>query len=471
MPSVPPLVAWYLAPHIARGVGYGFAARRIEKARRRFAVGAATFAGGVGYIASRFRKSKQGTRKSKSHSVTMKTPNYGPGTKRTFADMGTVTNATYQDAHTQTIRDKGQGYTQLSRTNLYYGKKLDKTEKKLKLIGARMQRVVERWQKVDETAKLGKFPLDYNTLGPDGNAQLPLYLFDLTCVPNHARAGDYTIAAGAGTTILNDIVWPFPMRRLMKETGGGRFYTDARSGRDHDNSGDKKEWLPERYPTSVRELMAHDACLIEDIDIRLMLYGATARPSRVYVELWQFTDDGVTPASEYGFYNAAGTVQFSTYAYGEPVNGDENADVWNNMWFSCTDGNLGNPIGKRGVKLSEKPYNVLYRREFEFQPIDMQEKDQTGHQEEVRFKIDMNKVVGFVNNPEIGGQIVTDELDNPNEWDIAGNQKVRCFTVPKGRVYLVIRGSVMERTNTEELQPTVSPSFDLVVRRKRSQLV
>lgn len=451
----------YLIPWIVGGLA--------REAGRRYGrrVGVAGAAGAAGYIASRFRKRKQGSRPSKQSS-NMNTPNYGPGpSKRArLADGGTVRNRLYQDNTPGVIRDSAQGYAQLVRTKLEYGKVLSKTEKKMKMLGSKMMSWIERFQKVNPTAKQsGTFPLDFFRASAEDSAYLPLYTFDLTCVNNNYRSSDGTVGP----------VYPYPFRRLAKDPGDGGYYTIENAGRDADNTKDVYWWTTERSITDDSPVnVARDKSMIEWVDIRLLLYGASRRPSAVTVELWQFNEDEFMPKCDMTRDPNAGVLVTQTIETepATPVLGDEPAwaifNRWQNMWHGVLDSQIGNPIGKRGLADKNPPFSVLYSRRFDFQPIDLQEGDATGHQQEVHFRYNMNKVCSYDRNPN-SAQVTTAELDDANEWDRELAYKTSPFTVPKGRVFLVVRGVTMENASGAVGGVyTVAPSFDMVVRRKRT---
>lgn len=363
------------------------------------------------------------------------------------------------------------GYSQKKRVRDIAGRKLPKTEKKLKLLGAKMHTQIERWQACADQVYIhssseqfpGWFPLGYN-LNPDltDYATLPYFMFELNgAYRNYHKNGYY---------------FHSPMLRLVRGPAvNAPFDFFPIAARNSDNSSDQYVWTQERNGVNqwnIAEMNTGDSDFFDYFDIRMQLYGARKAPVKITVQLINFLDDDYSPPVWGGSTNPQTTM---------PARLDDSAaqqtglvfDRWNNHWLAETDRLLGNTINKRGVKM-DRVYDVVYSKSFDFEPVMTTEGDEAPHNVQFELKYDYNKVVSYVQDSSAGLQIEPAEMIQANEWDVSSNG-LHTGLVPntKGRLFLKI---CADTPLNESVRPEGTKvcdwagSFDLIVRRKRSRI-
>lgn len=377
----------------------------------------------------------------------------------------------------RTFEDGGD-YQQLAKVVDRFGSRLSKTERLLKCLGAHQQRYIERFQKCNTgSATSGAYNLSYYNRPGSQDYVLPVYLFDLTCVPNNVYRSD--------TAALTE-AQPFPFRRLHRKQSTAAafpqthsYYTLPQTGTDSEGVATSTWGIEER---STATYSVGTSTMINWCDIRMMIYGASGRPSRVRVDLIQFTDDSVCPTAGY----SSGGFNFTQST--EPSDGDgfnQEYKEWHDMWTNWCSSLIGNPIAKRGTG-KKSPINVLYSKTFKFNPTSNTESDLRGHQCEFHLHYNMDKVhsydqggdrevlvdidpgAGVINDAV--PQLLAAEMVDPNKWSNNDRSLNSCFTAGRGRTYLVISGMTMEQNGPDaDTDAAKAASFDLIVRRKRVQ--
>lgn len=365
------------------------------------------------------------------------------------------------------VLDSGANYQQLDKTVDRFGSRLSKVERYMKLLGSHSQRWVERWQRCNAgTANNGAFVLSH-CAGDAGSTfyRYPVYLWDLTCVNNQVNRPD---------TGALELCYPVVGRRLCQrnDTTNNRynFFTESQLGRDSDDNADSAYWQLEETSTSVTSTGTR--AMINWCDIRMLIYGATDRPSRVRVDLVQFEEDEACPLGSY--FTAGGTNFVQNEEPDAVVVNSTEEKPWNDMWSNWTAPLVGNPITHRGSG-KKHPIKVKYSKTFEFQPIDNGERDTRGHMREFHLRYNMDKVHSYTEGGEkeqANGipDVLPEERYNPNEWSVMDRTLNSCFTAGRGRTYLVVSGVTMGRGAQPNGSIDIAPSFDLIIRRKRSQI-
>lgn len=362
------------------------------------------------------------------------------------------------------------GYQQKKRLRDSAGKKLNKTEKKLKMIGAKMQTYIDRFQGVADqiwTSTSGEqypgyWPLGYyhNTNSTsEQSVYFPYYLMELNNAFKNRQNG--SIMTGC------------PFMRLIRYNGptlvDPNFAFENVNGRKRDDDGDIRQWSVERSPPTW-DFEWGDKMFIDNYDIRFQLYGARKVPQRLYVQLIQFVDEDLCPPvfASVDDGATAGTVRNTREAVVT-----EETKKWNNFWISETDRLLGNPINKRGIKVSSPTYEVLYSKIFDFEPVMTTEGDECPHNFQFELKYDYNKVVSFVESGDAGVQITNAELLKGNEWDVNTGNQTSVSCADRGRLFLKIcaEAPVNEFNYSSSKIADYFCSFDMIVRRKASKIV
>lgn len=352
------------------------------------------------------------------------------------------------------------------------GQRISSRRKQQKMLAAHLQTWISRFNACDaDGLDAGWFSLSYNGTAPAAGQTsqygMPLYLFDLTCVENF---------------INPNTQYPCLSRRLVRQVANADiaipanqpFKTVLVGGQDKDNSAVATPcWQLERRPGDFDPTVGARA-MIEWIDIRLQITGAKKAPSKVWVEIWRFKDEGLCPTMGYNTTSRNGQLSLAAYetaqAHLEPQPGGlDDYDRWQDFWISETDGLIGNTLSKRGQVKTSDVCARMYSKCYEFTPTLTIENDTTGHQVQVRLFYDVNKIhsydVGGVAYKDVG---VTDQA-NANFWDESGSTLNSIIPNGKGRKFLVIRGTCAKNI-TGLTAGDYDPSFDIIIRRKMSRL-
>lgn len=339
----------------------------------------------------------------------------------------------------------------------FAGRRISLASKMSKIVNSHIQEVVERWGQAQDPSTVlnpgtdalyGKMMLSATvSADPEEAPRLPVYIFDVTSVKN----------GYAGTPTPTSDWEPRVAHRLYR-TGAGNFITTQAV------TGVSNLWAVERAPKQV--FKAGDRAFIEWLDIRMVLYGPVAKPADVFVEFWQFDDP------RKGFPVSA-SVDGNVTGTGDSVGGwDQNA--FNQFWNAKLDTMLGTGIAKRGLRTDTDGCRVLYSKKFTFNPILSTEKDTSGHMVKFNLKYDVNKMCRYDWYSSFDTAVVSSTLDNPEVFESVTTDKTQPFTHPKGRVFMVVRANVLQMVNsvglTDADAKNVFPSFDLVMRRKRSDV-
>lgn len=349
----------------------------------------------------------------------------------------------------------GGGGQQLSFSKLKHGKKVARRELLMRLLSAKLNPVTHRWQNITNSASgSGAYKLDYSLSGAVGaTAFYPVFLFDLT---------------GAQVQSLNSInVHACPASRLQRSGVTPFNYNTAPIlAKNADANADLGAWTLERNSglTNPKEFAEG---IIENVSIKLLLYGARKFPSKVKVQIVSFTE-GYTP-------NAFICTPFITSAVAvdqaEP-NGattDEATRDWNAMWSQHVAPLIANPISTRPMG-TRKTMKVHMSKEYVFQPKLSTELDVTGDQEAVFFSYKMNKRVDYT-RAQPNDQVTPVEEGDPNEWTIKDYNELQVHARPEQRMFLMISGlTPLNTSGVTNGEIDFAPSFDICIRRKISAL-
>lgn len=393
------------------------------------------------------------------------------GTKRAL-DFSSNEDFVTKRSRTMTV---SVGTEQRKRVRAETGKKLSKTDKKLKIIGAHLQTYVDRFQGLGNTlldtgeGRPGWYGGNYyhNQSITPGNAILPYYLMDLTCAHrNRAEKADGTNQGG---------YYGVPLMRLVRDNSSQAYQWYAQTGRTCDNDKDVYKWSTEQTPLIQTEFnMPGDKAFIDWVDIRMNVFGATKCPVTAYVQLIQFKEEDFCPGVYGSQFTGPDEIVYTLENDASALSSTDR-DAWNrwqNFWLSETDKLLGNPLSKRGLD-KFKAYDVLFSRTFEFNPADKDDEDSTPNMCEFHLRYNMDKVISYIRNPRGQSDITITEIANANEWDVHDANKTSVACNPKGRVYLKIAFQTPKNIWTAEGDLTDSHwagSFDLMVRRKHNVL-
>lgn len=474
-------------PYLARAaLGYYIRSRTLSLGQRKAGVRAAAAAaaavtGGVGYIASRFRRGKQVSRKGKPLSRMSRgdpgpsTVDYNLRSKRArYADAGTVTNMSYRHV----VQDHG-GYVQLSvDPKKRIGHKASKRDHLDKCLEAQLLTKIDRYQYLTNVGDAnGKYDLSYYISGTSPNRQykMPLYAFDLSMLRDN-----WNLGSGSGYYV------GVPFLRLVKvETGVAGEYNyswDFMAGAKPDGTTgttpDFRCWQSERSPygdyaaTGIVPTSAqapYEKAMLNWADIRIGMWGATNNPSRIDVMICRIPDEDMQPPVTYQdsvLSTATGTTLFNT-----PSDAKTKAE-YNVFWSSMMDNCTGNPLMVRQQVSKKNAIDVLYSRTYQYNPTMSSETDLAGHQTLCKILYDIDSLFDYRQDymQGIAGGAGVDTITdgNPNVWkvDAGARQNTVYPRNRKSRIFLLIKGFTNQRQSDTAFSAADSPSFDLLVRRK-----
>lgn len=338
----------------------------------------------------------------------------------------------------------GGGGQQLSTSNIRYGKRVRKRELLMRILSAKLNNVTHRFQNISNSADgRGCFPLSYFNQGAGFFSSLPVVAFDLT---------------GAQQQVINGVQTFATVCTRLQRSAAGTYNWSFIPGVDSDDAGNAYGWTTERN-SGLTNTKEYASALIENVSIKLLLYGARKFPSKVMVQLVSFAE-GYTPVV------GSGTSVSALPTVAE-ASGVENAEDYNAMWMAHTAPLIGNPINTRPSSL-RKLMRVHYSKTYDFQPKLSTELDVTGDQVAVYFNYKMNKRVDYARAQSVQSVTNAEEI-NPNEWVIHNDNELNIVALPEQRVFLLISGMTpLNGFNVVNADQDLCPSFDYCIRRRIS---
>lgn len=368
-------------------------------------------------------------------------------------------------------------YIQLSRVNRTSGKKLSKKGLTQKLVSSVAQPLVTRMQNLSlMSAVNGKNFLNYAPAAANlGDSVFPVYAFDLTGSVNSPSAGVtvrypmvmYRLHRTRDTTVPTDVGNPFVWKTV-----------NCSQGDRPDATGSKVySWLVERKPKINVYPVAKT--FFEWFDIRLMMFGAQTKPSRITVQLCHMPV-GYGPRGNYTDNFSSDT---SALLYEDEILPEEKQREVNQFWMGHTDTLCGNPLNKRDAYNNNRGIKVLESQTFDINPTSSTESDTRGHMKMYKLFKRYNRIINY--QYERKATLATDVLDtstgytydkeaNPNAWDsegwgyTTGDGAVRVNTYAGARLYLLVSAA---SPTSGAGNAADHASFDFAIRRKQSVVV
>jgi len=264
---------------------------------------------------------------------------------------------------------------------------------------------------------VGQVPL-HNTSNAGASWLPPIVLYDLTSQPN---------------VINNTLVYTTPCWKPVFTT-----VTDVAALQWAQNI-NAVQWAVENSATSAALLdtFAGAECILDWAQIKLLFYAATTQTQRYQVDVVQIKDDRLVP-------DAANTSQFACAFWQAAV-----------KKFAYSSLEPGAPKYSRYFK-------ILHSQTWIMDSKDTIETEQA-HMRELSVFLKLNRRCKFdwedhdrMNLLNVEGQTNTD-------------QNIKTTVHPKARIFLMIRAQ-SKYTSVYTHDPTIHPSFDIVLRTKMSQL-
>lgn len=356
-------------------------------------------------------------------------------------------------------KDRG-GYTQIEYSRDAAGSRLNKVQRVMKSLASQIYSKIERCQYLG-TSESGdgayKLAMEQAGSAPNITRSLPYYFFDLTSMEQRVGTVNY---------------YPNTLLRLQYNDATDQYQWIPRELRNADDTGSIYTWSTEvgvRPTPTSGDSKATFSCFHDWVDVNLMLFGARRFPTRVQVSIVQFIDELLVPDSF--VTTAANAVGSAIETSCQSLTGVDK-EKYRDFYLSLTSPSVAHPLGRKGRTKVGSMMKTLYSKTFEFNPTTNDEVDARGHQNLFKFRYYMNKVCRYDEYPADPVEGVADgELIDPDEfpqYDL--NNDTSCFTVPKGRVFLMISGYAPKNLTAAPVDFYDFASFDLQVRRKTNHL-
>lgn len=262
-----------------------------------------------------------------------------------------------------------------------------------------------------------------STTATTGVLTAPCHLYDMTANPNVQ-----------GTTINNpDISW-IPTFTDQSTTGGLLNWIQQ-----------SRQWQlsdTDTAPTAF-ETYPGGECMLDYIQAKMLFYCPTSFPCKFNIQVVQFNDDRFVPG-ENGVALGIAPNQFN---------------VQTSFWKSMVKKYMHSPL-EDGEGKFQKYVKVLYQNEFILNPKETTEVTNTTFRQ-VNLFMRLNRSCKYSWNDDANMVMTTTGTPTNNSTNIE-------LTVhPRRRIFLMIRA--MARNGTV-YSNTIHPSYDLVLKKKTSQL-
>jgi len=294
--------------------------------------------------------------------------------------------------------------------------------------------------------------LNFNTLNVSSTGAftqlMPLHVFDLTCVPNVNNA-----------TITN----PTPATQLVFTgtcASAGVYPVSLvnhgnLSGRLADGVTTSTSWVVQKSQQTNTSIDSYPgpAAIHEWSQIKLFCYGAKQQSTRFKIQIVQIKDESYGPLE---------------IAQGS----DPSVTVFNasaariNFWQGMASASFKHPMATTSTDYKT---NIKIIKEYDFivDPTTLiEERPDVGHSKQVSIFVPMFRKSNY-NSLSTG---LDSNLSDQDNFTVE-NGLNECYLKPKARIYLIVQATNTLVTHPDSL-PTVNmtPSYDLVIRNKFSQL-
>lgn len=375
------------------------------------------------------------------------------------------------EAFTKTLADQA-GYVQRTQKRKQSGKKMNRGALAAKILRSSIQTYVTRFQYLGAANEL-PFTLTYEQApAPSGENKYPLYLFDLTGLPQRRfPATDYWEYPAVGYRLLRD------RQDVSATDSNNRYKFGTVAGIHASGSGTATTWQCERRPERPRPIANGH---LDWVDIRLGVRGPKAKPCNVHIALVQF-DEFFTPPA-WGFSNNTGSIADALSQIETKDTAADTSKRWNEFWLGLVDRHISHPLNKRDA-INVKGMKVLDWETLRFNPTSTFETDTFGHKQELKWFKNMNRKCNYqwehtmntVANTGTGIAVPPGDEDDPNRWDttnpgfstLSTEDSVQAFVHPNARVFLMVLSEV---PTTGAYNADTNASFELLIRRRHSMI-
>lgn len=270
----------------------------------------------------------------------------------------------------------------------------------------------------------GSFPL-WNCQAAAGTAlNIPMYMFDLTSVPNDV----------GGTIMAPKTALRMYLADETPTCSHVAFVTNA-------NTIDNLNIENVQYSSSLVDNYPGNASLLRWVQAKLMFYAPTTLPTKISIQIVRFKDQRLVPRH----------------------NVDTNlTDPFAIQWYqSFLKKYMISPLEVSNPQ-NDRYLNILHSHTFILNPKDTTEATNTNFREVDIFEWMNRKCTYQWEDKDLVNVTTTDKQTN-----IAQNAT---SVHPLARTYLIIRGQAGYVANNAGFNSTVHPSFDLVLRTAHQQI-
>lgn len=322
-------------------------------------------------------------------------------------------------------RDTGTG-SEFTKLNISYGKIPKVTLPKIlqscvQTVTARVTNANQYDNAGSVTVFPGAFILQNYQVGAVGNTYLPILLVDVTSWMNNF----------AGSAIYANTVYTAQL-----DTSGNVIW------------GNSSPWVLERSaaPTTSAATMPNASDLCKSINMKMLFYGATARPTKFAIDLIQIKEDYLHPDSTVTNAGTNGGVNYQVqrsafwqtllrpYMYSPLVTGDNNAVKGRMKTLQHTEFLLQE-------KLTNEPTSFA------------------GHMKQVNYQLNLNRIQRY----DWQDQALATQAGLEGTNLVTNIAQPASVVAPRSRLYVMIRGQATFNTATSQ-DTSKSGSFDLVMK-------
>jgi len=317
-------------------------------------------------------------------------------------------------------RSTAQSTSTSKRTSLR--KPMTKAAKALKLTKAQIEPVIYRWNAVKNFDDNGFYFLSNNT-PIAGTRALPLYLYDLTMVPQNPVGS--------------------PLVSLIQNVADGRMAFTPRTGLAADGATATSSIIVEKgYTPGGLANLPLTKTMFESATIKLNCWGCQAKSTTFTVALVQFKEDELVPTHE-------------TAAIDLAASNVKRTDFFQSLIKKDT----FNPISDTGGRFA-RSMKVIKQMKFTLDPNSTTDGDADPNVKTIVWSVKFDRLMSYSETTNV----LTTAADTLDQADYAVNTGSEWTAQPKkkSRIYLMVRSTNYGADGVES--NVLTPSFDVSIR-------
>jgi len=299
---------------------------------------------------------------------------------------------------------------------------MTKAAKALKLTKAQIEPVIYRWNAVKNFDDNGFYFLSNNT-PIAGTRALPLYLYDLTMVPQNPVGS--------------------PLVSLIQNVADGRMAFTPRTGLAADGATATSSIIVEKgYTPGGLANLPLTKTMFESATIKLNCWGCQAKSTTFTVALVQFKEDELVPTHE-------------TAAIDLAASNVKRTDFFQSLIKKDT----FNPISDTGGRFA-RSMKVIKQMKFTLDPNSTTDGDADPNVKTIVWSVKFDRLMSYSETTNV----LTTAADTLDQADYAVNTGSEWTAQPKkkSRIYLMVRSTNYGADGVES--NVLTPSFDVSIR-------